>query len=333
MQEFDPRKVRLGFAPRAAAGVIGLLAVALAAHVAGWRAPPHSAPPTSVLARAAIPTIRPAAVAAPVDVSVQVKSGETLEGAIRRAGVTARDAHQGVAALAQAINPNHIRAGLTFVASVSSSGDRSAPARLIGLSMRTGPTSGITLTRAPDGALSLKRTQDVVRDGTTVAQGAIHDSLYQSAEAAGAPPKITAQMARLLAHKLDLTRDIRDGDRFRIVYTQSVTALGRRVAVGDLTYAEIRSKGRLIQVYAYRAPGGARPEFLDENGELIATDVRAKPGRAEAASALDGVQMAAFQARKTQVETMVAGLEPSAPKLASADPVGSDAASARTVIR
>ena len=56
--------------------------------------------------------------------------------------------------------------------------------RLVGLSMRTGPATAITLSRAFDGGLRLRELEEKIRDDTTVAQGSMRGSLYESAEAA-----------------------------------------------------------------------------------------------------------------------------------------------------
>ena len=132
---------------------------------------------------------------------------------------------------------------------------------------QAGETLQATLPRTFDGALGLRTFGGKIHDNIQVAQGAIRNSLYQSAEAAGAPASVTSEVIKLFTHKLNVARDVRPGDRFRLVFTRKATNTGRLVGVGDLNYAEISAGGRLTRFYGYQPPGAARPEFFDENGK------------------------------------------------------------------
>ena len=81
------------------------------------------------------------------NIAVEVRPGETLEAAVLRSGVAPTDARLAGRVLAQAMDTVNIRAGMDFVASVAKPHGRRGPARLIGLSMRTGAASTITVTR------------------------------------------------------------------------------------------------------------------------------------------------------------------------------------------
>jgi murein DD-endopeptidase MepM/ murein hydrolase activator NlpD len=107
-----------------------------------------------------------------------------------------------------------------------------------------------------------------IYDETAVAQGAMQGSLFDSAEAAGAAPLVTAQVVSLLSHKLDFSRDIHPGDKLRMVYDRQVTGAGRTIDTGDLLYAEIGAPGRITRFYRFEAPGAA-PEYFDAEGRSV----------------------------------------------------------------
>jgi murein DD-endopeptidase MepM/ murein hydrolase activator NlpD len=278
VQQFDPRRPTLRLAPRLLVGVAGLVFLAV-----GWKLttlePAHTAASApKALDAAAFAALQNEAFAqsstqpgfAPsVNIPVKVQSGETFEDAVRRAGVTPADAHQAVGALASAFDTVNIKAGMAFDAAVARPRDRRGPVRLIGLSMRTGPATAITLSRTFDGALRLRQLEEKISDDTTVAQGTMNGSLYESAEAAGATPAITAEVTKLFAHKLDFSRDIHDGDKFRMVFDRKVTESGRTVETGDLLYAEIGAKGQVTRFYRYQGPGSDAVQYLDELGKNI----------------------------------------------------------------
>jgi murein DD-endopeptidase MepM/ murein hydrolase activator NlpD len=134
----------------------------------------------------------------------------------------------------------------------------------VGLSLRSGPASAITVSRTFDGALRLRELDEKVRDETVVANGVIAGSLYESAERMGATPAITAGVVRLFAHKLDFQRDLDTGDAFRLVFDRKVTESGRTIAAGDLEYAELHG----VKFYRFvRADGDT--EYFDEFGKNI----------------------------------------------------------------
>ncbi|MDX9996881.1 MAG: M23 family metallopeptidase [Phenylobacterium sp.] len=269
MQEFDPRRPTFRFAP-AAAGV-GALAVALLA----WKlTSPQDLGP------AAPPPLDPAAIAAlqhqafaaaeaqpgfarPESVEVKVRPGETFEAAVRRAGVAPEEARQAVQTLGGAMDVVNIKAGMKFDAAVAKPESEQGPARLIGLSLRTGPARAITLSRSFDGALRLRALEEEVREELTVADGEIQGSLYQSAAKQGATPQITGQMVKLFSHKVDF-REIQPGDPFVLVFGRKVTESGRTVETGELEYAELKGQ----RFYRFERPGGG-VEFFDENGKNI----------------------------------------------------------------
>jgi len=270
MQEFDPRRQSIRYAPRLLAGAA--LALALAG---GWKlatadrteqAPARPDP-------AAAAALQHAAFAhaeaqpgftQPEKVPVKLQAGETLEGAVVRAGVAPDEARAAVQTLAEAMDTVHLKAGMAFDAAVARPRGRRGPARLIGLSLRTGPASAITLSRTFDGAMRLRQMEEKVVDQTTVAAGEVTGSVYESAARLGATPAITAQVVKLFAHKLDFQRDIQPGDAFKLVFDRKVTESGRTVEVGDLAYAELHG----VRFYRFERADG-QVDYFDETGKNI----------------------------------------------------------------
>jgi len=271
MQEFDPREQALRVTPR-----LLFCAGALAALVVGWKVVkdgPVAAPPAKVFDAARVSELQHDAFrqseaqpgfAQPVKVPVKVLPGETLEAAVGRAGVASDEARQVVETLSAAMDTVHIKAGLAFDAAIAKPRGQRGPARLIGLSMRTGPASAITVSRTFDGALRLRELDEKVRDETAVAAGGIEGSLYESAARMGATPAITAEVVELFAHKLDFERDIQPGDDFKLVFNRKVTESGRTVEVGDLEFAELHG----VRFYRFERANGD-VAFFDEAGKNI----------------------------------------------------------------
>ena len=272
MQEFDPRRpaaIRLG--PPLAAAFGGL-----AAAVLGWQALHHDIAPTASVDPAAISALQKQAQARlqanlPPQVSMVIKvaPGETLEAAVRRTGIGKDEAQQAVAVLGKAFDTANIKAGLAFQANIAKPLGQEGSAKLVGLSLRTGPAVELSLSRALNGALQLNKKEEKVVDQTMVASGQMEGSLYVSAQKAGVSPELTAQVAKLFQHKLDFSRDIQPGDRFSMVFDRKVTPSGRTVSNGDLLFAEIQAKGGAARLYRFKGPGMAQAEYFDELGKNI----------------------------------------------------------------
>lgn len=270
MHELKPSATSRWPVKRLLIGAAGLAVVLVAGRFALDAVAEPETPP---LTPAAVAALQHAAFTAseaqpgfdrPETVPVKIMPGETFEAAVRRAGVSAEEARHAVATLGQAFDTVHIKAGLAFQAAIARPRNDRGSARLIGLSLRTGPTETLTLSRTFDGALRLRELDEKVRDETTVADGAIQGSLYESAARLGATPQITAQVVKLFSHKLDFQRDIQPGDDFKLVFGRKLTESGRTIATGDLQYAELHG----VKFYRFeRAPGDV--EYFDEHGKNI----------------------------------------------------------------
>jgi murein DD-endopeptidase MepM/ murein hydrolase activator NlpD len=250
---------------RRGALILGLGAAAALALVLGWKivaqSPRSPAPARTPVEEAAAVSTQPATAET---VPVRILPGETFAAAVERAGVPREEARLAVAALAQAMDTVHIKAGLAFQAAILRPQAQGEPARLISLSLQDGPARALSLSRSFDGALKLKEMNEQVREDTVAADGRIEGSLYESALKLGATPGITAQVAKLFAHKLDFERDIQPGDDFKLVFDRKVTESGRTVAVGDLQYAELHG----AKFYRFERSHG-EVDYFDETGKNI----------------------------------------------------------------
>jgi murein DD-endopeptidase MepM/ murein hydrolase activator NlpD len=269
MPDSEPRHISARLKPALVAG-----AVAVCAGLAGWQVAGRlERPEPAVLTPEAVAALQHAAFtqaeaqpgyARPQNVEVKVRPGETLESAVLRAGVGDQEARQAVEALARAMDTVRIKAGLTLRAAVAPSHAGGEPARLIGLALRTGPATSVTVSRTFDGALRLRSLEEKVSQETTVADGEISGSLYESAARLGATPTIIHQTAKLFAHKLDFQRDMKPGDDFRLVFDRKVTESGRTIETGDLEYAELRG----VKFFRFEREDG-QVEYVDEHGKNV----------------------------------------------------------------
>lgn len=213
----------------------------------------------------------------PVDVPVSLRSGETLDRAITRLGVAPDESKAAVNLLSKSFNITALKAGMTLEAAIARPTEGRGAARLLGLTVRTGPARQLTLTTSRDGQMRLRALEEAVHDERRVAIGTISGSLFTSAATMGATPTLTAQVVKLFAHKLDFERDIQSGDTFKLVFDRKVTESGRTVEAGNLLYAEIEAKGGIDRFYSYQPKGSNAIDYYDENGKNIKGFLLATP--------------------------------------------------------
>jgi murein DD-endopeptidase MepM/ murein hydrolase activator NlpD len=268
MIEFDPRRSPARLGPRLVIAVAGLALLAMAWQLGASQIRENKARQIAQ-AEAALQAQTQPGYKQPETIPVQIRRGETFEDAVRRTGVSESEAREVVRAISSTFDTVNIKAGLAFDAAIARPHDQRGPVRLVGLSMRTGPASELSLSRTFDGALKLQEMEEKIRSETTVAQGHMQGSLYESAIEAGATPALTAQVAKLFSHKLDFSRDIQPGDHFRMVFDRKLTESGRTIETGDLLYAEITAKGGVNRFYRFKEEANAPAQYFDETGKNI----------------------------------------------------------------
>ncbi|MBB4798116.1 murein DD-endopeptidase MepM/ murein hydrolase activator NlpD [Brevundimonas bullata] len=268
MAQFDPRRQPMRLAPHllttAAAVAIALVAGQAYEPVRAEEVPALTSEQIAYLETQAYAAAgAPAGLTAPEAIPVQIRRGETFEQAVRRTGIGAEEASAVAATIASAFDLKDLRAGLKFETAVSKPRGGRGDARLIGLTMRTGPASQLTVSRSFDGALRLRALDEKVTHETVVANDKVQRSLSASARELGATSAVVRRASQLFAHKFDMQRDVKASDEFTLVFDRSVTEAGRTVETGDLLYAEL--KGHAF--YRFQRPGSKTAEYFDATGK------------------------------------------------------------------
>ncbi|CAN5270212.1 peptidoglycan DD-metalloendopeptidase family protein [soil metagenome] len=278
MAQFDPRRQPTRFAPHlltaAAALSVALLAGRVYEPAQAAEVPELTTQQVSALeARAFANAGAPAGLTAPEAVNVQIRSGETFEQAIRRTGIGDAEAHAVAATISNAFDLEDLRAGLKFETAISRPRGGLGDARLIGLTMRTGPASQLTVSRSFDGALRLRALDEKVMHETVVAHGSVNSSLASSAGAFGATAAIIRRVGQVFAGKLDMSNDVHGADQFTLVFDRSVTDQGRTIETGDLMYAEIKGQG----YYRFQPAGAREAAYFDATGKNMRSSAMHQP--------------------------------------------------------
>ena len=269
MPEFDPRQQPIRVAPT-------VFTVALASWVAGLvmgapadavqaKPQPATAAQAELIKASHVPAPPPPVWEDPETVKVKLRRGETLEAAVIRAGCAPEEAANAAGVVLTALNAEELETGVRFEAEVSRQRGRDGAARLIGLSLRPKPERLITLARTDEGRLSLTDKVEEILEGPGLVQAEIQGSLYATAQRAGVEPGHVKEIVKAFAAKLDFERDIRAGDRFRLVFDQKRTASGKVIENEELLYAEVEAKGKVTRLYRFERDDG-KAQWMDDRG-------------------------------------------------------------------
>jgi murein DD-endopeptidase MepM/ murein hydrolase activator NlpD len=167
--------------------------------------------------------------------------GETLTALLKRAGISEDAALEVIrAATASALNTRYLRAGMPVEVKADSAGE--SPRELV---FHLGIDRMVRLVRSDSGWTGSEERLAWTTD-TVAVGGTIHANLYQAMEeSAGAlfpghaKDELAWALADIFEYKVDMSRDLQDGDRFRALVERDVAPTGatrvRKVLAASFT--------------------------------------------------------------------------------------------------
>lgn len=127
----------------------------------------------------------------------------------------------------------------------------------------------ITIERDLEGRLTSREEAAELGSQVRLASGTIQTSLFAASDEARLPDAIAIQVAEIFAVDIDMSRELRRGDTFSVVY-EALTADGEPIGwnqgTGRVLAAEFVNAGRTHQAVWYRAPDG-RGAYFDLAGQ------------------------------------------------------------------
>lgn len=194
---------------------------------------------------------------------VEISRGDTIGGVLEKAGVSSDDAYQAVEALRKHMNPRNVHPGQVINIQFTP-GATEEDAHFARMTMDVDPLRKITVRKEKDSFVSDVKEKDV-KARTYASYAKIENSLYGSAERAGIPPQILAQVIKLYSRNIDFQRDIQKGDEIRVLYDGEETDDGGYRKYGNILYASLTVGGRDVPLYRYDGKDG-RADYYDEKG-------------------------------------------------------------------
>ena len=189
-----------------------------------------------------------------------VNTGDNLALIFSRHGVNAGDLHK-VMTLGAAVNTlKRIHPGQVLHLRADAEG------RLLELRYEESPTLGLHVTRDGDqfAATSIHRIPD---RQTAHASAVIDSSLFMAGQKAKLADNLIMDLAGIFGWDVDFALDIREGDRFTVLYEQLYLD-GERIGDGHIIAAEFVNQGRAYQAVRYTDAEG-RTDYYTPDGHSL----------------------------------------------------------------
>ena len=195
----------------------------------------------------------------PAPIDITIAKGDNLARIFRRLGFSPRDLHEIMTSDEQTAVLKQLRPGqlISF----------QAPAGEIqGLRFEFDLTNTLLVTKKDDNFTSEIITVEL---GTQVKQagGVIRDSLFLSGQAAGLSDNLIMQLADIYGWDIDFIMDIRNGDRFNVIYEEKYKNL-EKVTEGPVLAAEFINQGRKIRAVRYQREDGTADYYTDTGANM-----------------------------------------------------------------
>lgn len=141
-----------------------------------------------------------------------------------------------------------LRPGKTIMAQTTEDG------QLIELQYQFDTTSALQVNHA-EGQYQARLTEVPMETRTLLKSAEITSSLFAATDNAGIPDSIAMQMADIFSSDIDFHMDLRQGDRFSVIYEAGYSN-GELASAGKVLAAEFINQGKTYQAIMYRGNNG-----------------------------------------------------------------------------
>jgi murein DD-endopeptidase MepM/ murein hydrolase activator NlpD len=198
-----------------------------------------------------------------------LNQGETLTALLKRAGISEDAALEVIrAATASALNTRYLRAGMPVEITADSAGE--SPRALV---FHLGIDRLLRLQRSDSGWQGQEERLPWTTD-TVVVGGTIRANLYQAMDESAATffpghakDELAWALADIFEYRVDMSRDLQEGDKFRALVEREVAPTGA-TRLGKVLAASFSLSGSDVSAFRFDSKG-SRPSYYDAQGKSL----------------------------------------------------------------
>ncbi len=193
-------------------------------------------------------------------IKVVIKSGDTLASIFATHGISSKTVHQIATLNEQTKNLRYIKPGQTIELLIKDE-------QLKQFKFSPDVTRTLVVQRTEDQGFSSEIINFELDAFPAYREGVIKTSLFEAAAEASIPEDVIMDMAAIFGWDIDFSLDIREGDRFAIVYEELFKG-DTKIRNGQILAAEFVNNGRLYRAAYYTDPSG-NSDYFDEEGKSM----------------------------------------------------------------
>lgn len=197
----------------------------------------------------------------------KIKSGESLSVIFAKNKFDLTDLHKIIHANHIGSKLTTIQPGKTLLIGRDISGNFS---RLI---YKKSPYEELKATRLDDGNFKVELLEKKLDRRLHKASGIIHSSLFVDGQNAGLSNNIIMQLADIFAWDIDFAFNLREGDRFSMIY-EKLYIDNKVIGTGKILAAEFINRGNPITAIRYQNPEGAISYYTANGNSMRKTFLR-----------------------------------------------------------
>ena len=190
----------------------------------------------------------------------RIRNGDTLGSLLTRLGVSDAGAERFLRTAPDARALRQLKPGRLLQARVDDEGAlqwlRYAHSAADGTDVAAGATGRALVVERHDDAFAAREEAVANERRVELRSGEIRSSLFAATDAAGLPDGMATQIAEIFSGDIDFYRDLRRGDRFRLVY-ESYYQGGEFVRAGRILAIEFVNGGKSHSAMWYGGPATA----------------------------------------------------------------------------
>jgi murein DD-endopeptidase MepM/ murein hydrolase activator NlpD len=200
-------------------------------------------------------------------ISYQVAQGDTLSSIFAQLDLSASLLHRIVQSSERAADLTHIKPGEMLHVELDAANN------LLSLTLEHDKIHSLEIQANETGFHCLEQNKDLELR-TAHIQGIIEDSLYLSAKRAGLSDTVIMQLAEIFGWDIDFALEIRNGDRFSVIYQEAYLD-GEKLRNGPILAAEFINQGRSYRAFRYTDEQGKADYFTPDGHSMRKAFLRA----------------------------------------------------------
>ena len=218
-----------------------------------------------------------------------VNPGDTLAGIFDQLGIAKDESPYIVKALSSVLNPKKITSGSEVTVNYHTDGKKINFNKIDKIVISIGSNVKYEVINFGNHTFQAQKVAIPLDKYFVKKEVVIGSSFINSVTAVGVPKNIALSLVKVLSYDVDFQRDIKQGDKFEVLYDKFYNQQGKFSHNGSVQYAALKLKDRKIEIYRHLNSQGEE-QFYNKDGRSIVKSLLRTPLNAAKISSRFGMR-------------------------------------------